>query len=79
MVSKIDRLTELFIQRAGLVEAELLPFLEIGELVIVSSLSRTQRALFDPKSSHHINFIKIFSEKLELESSDSSLARVQDS
>ena len=71
MVSYKDRLTELFKRRAGLVEAELLPFFEVRELAILAALSRSIRALFDPLSTHHINFLRIFAEKLEIDPSDS--------
>jgi hypothetical protein len=60
MVSKVDHLTNLFTNKAGLVEAELLPMFEIHELVILASLSKATRKLFDPASSHHINFLKVF-------------------
>ena len=64
MVSKSDHVSNLFQHKAGLVEACLLPYLEILELNAVASLSTTFRKLFDPNSSHHINFLKVFSERL---------------
>ena len=76
MVSYKDRLTELFRRRAGLVEAELVPFFEIKELAILAVLSRSIRALFDPLSTRHINFLRIFAEKLEIDPSDSELCKV---
>ena len=76
MVSKSDRLSDLFVRRAGLVEAELLPFFEIRDLIILAALSRSQRTLFDPQSIHHINFLRVFAEKLEVASSDSLLSKI---
>ena len=76
MVSKSDRLSDLFKKRAGLVEAELLPYMEIEELVIVSSLSTRIRSIFLPYSSHHINFLKVFTERLNLDPSDSGLSEI---
>jgi hypothetical protein len=76
MVSYKDRLTELFKRRAGLVEAELLPFFEVRELAILAALSRSIRALFDPLSAHPINFLRIFAEKLEIDPSDNKLCKV---
>ena len=62
MVSQSDYFTNLFKTRAGLVEAELVPLFEMQDLIAVSSLSSATRKLFDPKSSHHINFGRVFKE-----------------
>ena len=70
MVSSIDHLSNMFSERAGLVEALLLHFLTIRELSRVASLSKTIRRLFDPNSNHHLNFVKTFSERLFIESND---------
>jgi len=67
MVSKSNHLTNLFKVKAGLVEACLLPFFTVQELIAVASLQKTIRRLFDPDSSHHINFVKTFSDRLEID------------
>ena len=64
MVSKTDFLSNLFKSRAGLVEAELVPMFDLRELLLLSSLCKQTRKLFDPNSTHHINFSKVLSEKL---------------
>jgi len=56
----------LFQTKAGLVEAILIPLLDLIDLVRVSSLSKQIRKLFDPKSKHHINYLRIFSERLQI-------------
>ena len=70
MVSASNHLSNLFQEKAGLVEACLLYFLTIKELNEVASLSKTIRKLFDPKSGHHLNFVKTFSDRLEIYSDD---------
>jgi hypothetical protein len=78
MVSKSDRLSDLFKGRAGLVEAELIPFFEVKDLVILAALTRSIRALFNPRSAHHINFLKVFAEKLEVAPTDNLISKIQD-
>ena len=70
MVSNSDFLSSLFKNKAGLVEAELVPMFDLLDLVLLGSLCRKTRKLFDPNSNHHINFSKVFSEKLAVDLSD---------
>ena len=70
MVSKTDYLSNLFKSKAGLVEAELVPMFELRDLVLLSSLCRQTRKLFDPTSQHHINYTKVMSEKLQIDHND---------
>ncbi len=72
MVSKTDHISNLFQNKAGLVEAILLPYLSIIDQVRVASLKRTIRKLFLPSSAHHINYLKVFGAILDLCETDES-------
>ena len=67
MVSASDRISNMFQNKAGLVEACLIPYLEIFEMNILASMSKKIRKLFDPKSNHHLNFFIMFSKRLQID------------
>ncbi len=64
MVESTDYFTNLVVHRKGLTEAELLPLLTVRELVVFASLNRASRSLCSPSSGHHINFAKVFVDRL---------------
>lgn len=49
---------------------------EIRDLVLLSSLCRQTRKLFDPTSQHHINFSKVLSEKLQIDPTNQEAVEV---
>lgn len=70
MVSKSDYLSTLFKNKRGLVEAELIPMFELKELLLLSSLCKQSRSMFDPGSPYHINFSKVIAGKLGIDPTD---------
>jgi len=71
MVESIDRLSKLVTNKAGLTEAILLPYFNIIDLVRISCVNHFWRNFFEPNHpAHHINFIKVFIERLEIPTDD---------
>lgn len=71
MVESIDRLTKLVTNKAGLTEAILLPYFTIIDLVRISCVNKNWRNFFEPSHpAHHINFIKVFIERLQIPAND---------
>jgi hypothetical protein len=78
MVEKKDSLTDLGKTRGGLVEALLLPYLDMQDIVRLAASNKFWRKYLDPLHGYHVNWSKLVLSRLQLTNEDPNFERVSD-